>query len=43
MMDDDAETRLQVRLNYRQFIDDLNSKLIERLNSLRLFEFDFAS
>lgn len=27
MADDDAEVRLQVRLDYRQFIDDLNSKI----------------
>jgi len=26
MTDDDAEMRLRVRLDYRQFIDDLNSK-----------------
>ncbi len=26
MMDDDAEMRLRVRLDYRQFIDDLHSK-----------------
>jgi hypothetical protein len=25
--DDDAELRLRVRLDYRQFIDDLNSKM----------------
>ncbi len=25
--DDDAELRLRVRLDYRQFIDDLNSKI----------------
>jgi len=26
MTDDDAEMRLRVRLDYRQLIDDLNSK-----------------
>jgi len=28
MTDDDAEMRLRVRLDYRQLIDDLNSKCI---------------
>jgi len=31
MMEDDAEMRLRVRLDYRQFIDDLNSKFIDDL------------
>ena len=38
MMDDDAEMRLQVRLDYRQFIDDLNSKDIRSLNFLNCFD-----
>ena len=38
MMDDDAEMRLQVRLDYRQFIDDLNSKNIQSLNSRNCFD-----
>jgi len=30
MLEDDAEMRLRVRLDYRQFIDDLNSKKTRR-------------
>jgi hypothetical protein len=31
MMEDDAEMRLRVRLDYRELIDDLNSKFIDDL------------